>query len=141
MAKKPEAVFSRHVIAMLPGFDIVRVETVASLGFPDMVLTDKGGTGKVCFLENKVVSRGLKVGLRPHQVSFLFRQWSYGASAYILVKHVPAGKRVGKICLYEGGQAMALSEKGLSLDPVLLFSTAAVDWQQIREKLLSKNST
>jgi len=141
MAKKPEAVFSRHVIAMLPGFDIVRVETVASLGFPDMVLTDKGGTGKVCFLENKVVTRGLKVGLRPHQISFLFRQWSYGVSAYVLVKHIPVGKRIGSILLYEGGQSMELQEKGLSLPPVLSFSTAAVDWQQIRERLLSKNST
>ena len=140
MARKPETLFSRHIIAMLPGFDIVRVETSASLGFPDMVLTDKRGSGKVCFLENKVVSRGQKVLLRPHQIAFLYRHWSYGAAAYILVKHVPVGKRIGRLCLYSGGQAMELQEKGLALDPVLSYSTATVDWQQIREKLLSINA-
>ena len=66
MARKPEAVFSDYIREHLPGVDISRVESVANLGFPDMVIANKE-TGTVGFLENKVVSRGLKIGLRPHQ--------------------------------------------------------------------------
>jgi hypothetical protein len=136
MARKPEAVFSDWIRDGLIDVDITRVESRASLGFPDMVIVDKSGTGKVCFLENKVVQRGLKIDLRPHQVSFLFRHWKYGCSTFVLVKHLPVGKRVAMINLYSGGQVMELLENGLRVDPIFRYPSNGMDWEQLTSTLL-----
>lgn len=138
MARKPEAVFSDYVRDNLRDVDISRVESVANLGFPDMVIADKLGSGRIGFVENKVVQRGLQVGLRPHQISFLFRHWSYGCPAFVLVKHLPVGKRIGMVNLYHGGQVMELAEVGLRLDPVIRWPSNGVDWQRLRGFILGE---
>jgi hypothetical protein len=136
MARKPEAVFSDYIREHLRDVDISRVESIANLGFPDMVIADKIGSGRVGFLENKVVQRGLKVGLRPHQVSFLYRHWSYEIPAFCLVKHLPVGKRVGLVFLYHGGQLPEVLEKGLRVSPVRRWASDAIDWEELRRLLL-----
>lgn len=136
MARKPESVFSDYVRERLRDVDISRVESVANLGFPDMVVADKLGSGRVGFLENKVVQRGLKVGLRPHQVSFLVRHWSYGCPAFLLVKHLPIGKRIGLVFLYHGGQVTDVLLEGLRVTPVRRWPSDAVDWEELRKLLL-----
>jgi len=136
MARKPESIFSDYVRERLRDVDISRVESVANLGFPDMVVADKLGSGRVGFLENKVVQRGLKVGLRPHQVSFLVRHWSYGCPAFLLVKHLPIGKRIGLVFLYHGGQVTDVLLEGLRVAPVRRWSSDAVDWEELRKLLL-----
>jgi hypothetical protein len=138
MARKPEAVFSDHIRQHLRDVDISRVESVANLGFPDMVLADKLGSGRVGFLENKVVQRGLRVGLRPHQVSFLYRHWSYGVPAFCLVKHLPIGKRIGIALLYHGGQLPEVLEKGLRVPPVVKWATDDINWETLRGYLLGE---
>jgi hypothetical protein len=138
MAKKPESVFSDHVREHLPDVDISRVESVANLGFPDMVIADRLGSGRIGFLENKVVSRGLQVGMRPHQVSFLYRHWHYGCPAFVFVKHLPAGKRVAMLNLYHGGQTLELATVGLRLDPIMRWPSNGVDWQRLRGFLLGE---
>lgn len=138
MARKPEAVFSDYVRDNLRDVDISRVESVANLGFPDMVIADKLGSGRIGFVENKVVQRGLQVGLRPHQISFLFRHWSYGCPAFVLVKHLPIGKRIGMVNLYHGGQVMELAESGLRLAPVIRWPSNGVDWQRLRGFILGE---
>lgn len=138
MARKPESVFSDYIRGHLPDVDISRVESMANLGFPDMVISDCLGTGRVGFLENKVVQRGLKVGLRPHQVSFLYRHWSYGVPAYCLVKHVPLGKRLGLALLYHGGQTPEVLEKGLRVEPVIKWESNNIDWATLRLLLLGQ---
>jgi len=137
MARKPESVFSDYVRERLRDVDISRVESVANLGFPDMVLVDKY-SGRVGFLENKVVQRGLKVGLRPHQVSFLIRHWSYGCPAFLLVKHLPIGKRIGVVFLYHGGQAADVLLDGLRVEPVRRWASDAVPWEELRKLLLGE---
>jgi hypothetical protein len=137
MARKPESVFSDYVRERLRDVDISRVESVANLGFPDMVLVDKC-SGRVSFLENKVVQRGLKVGLRPHQVSFLVRHWSYGCPAFLLVKHLPIGKRIGLVFLYHGGQAADVLLEGLRVEPVRRWASDAVPWEELRKLLLGE---
>ena len=137
MARKPESVFSDYVRERLRDVDISRVESVANLGFPDMVLVDKC-SGRVGFLENKVVQRGLKVGLRPHQVSFLVRHWSYGCPAFLLVKHLPIGKRIGLVFLYHGGQAADVLLEGLRVEPVRRWASDAVPWEELRKLLLGE---
>lgn len=138
MARKPEAVFSDYIRDHLRDVDISRVESVANLGFPDMVIADKLGSGRVGFVENKVVQRGLQVGLRPHQISFLFRHWHYGCPAFVLVKHVPVGKRVGMVNLYHGGQCLELAEIGLRLDPIIRWPSNGIDWERLRDYILGK---
>ncbi len=137
MARKPESIFSDYVRERLRDVDISRVESVANLGFPDMVLVDKY-SGRVGFLENKVVQRGLKVGLRPHQVSFLVRHWSYGCPAFLLVKHLPIGKRIGLVFLYHGGQAADVLLEGLRVEPVRRWASDAVPWEELRKLLLGE---
>ena len=138
MARKPEAVFSDYVRDNLRDVDISRVESVANLGFPDMVVADRLGSGRIGFVENKVVQRGLQVGLRPHQISFLFRHWQYGCPAFVLAKRLPVGKRVGMVNLYHGGQCMELAEIGLRLDPVIRWPSNGVDWQRLRGFILGE---
>ena len=136
MAKKPEAVFSEYIRERLPSVDISRVESVANLGFPDMVIADKMGSGRVGFLENKVVQRGLKINLRPHQVSFLYRHWLYGCPAYVLVKHLPIGKRDAIVFLYHGGQCDDLLSQGLRVQPVIKWAMEEINWKLLKDYLL-----
>ena len=70
---KPEASFSARVRAgLLPyGADIERIENRVNLGIPDMLV---GVLDRFVLLELKVVDRGLKVNLRPHQIAFMARQ-------------------------------------------------------------------
>ena len=66
----PEARFSARVKAGLVHCDIERVENRVNLGVPDMMI----GVGDAFVLvELKVVAKGLKVGLRPHQIAFMTR--------------------------------------------------------------------
>lgn len=136
MAKKPEAVFSEYIRERLPSVDISRVESVANLGFPDMVIADKSGSGRVGFLENKVVQRGLKVNLRPHQVSFLYRHWLYGCPSFILVKHMPIGKRDAIVFLYHGGQCDELLDQGLRVQPIIKWEMQDINWELLKSYLL-----
>jgi hypothetical protein len=136
VARKPESVFSDFIRDHLPDVDISRVESVANLGFPDMVIADRAGTGKIGFLENKVVQRGLKVHLRPHQISFLYRHWLYGCPAFVLVKHLPIGKRNSIVFLYHGGQCDDLLAQGLRVQPVIKWESNAIDWLLLKNLLL-----
>jgi hypothetical protein len=140
MARKPEAVFSDYIHANLQGVDISRVESGVNLGFPDMMLADKN-TGEIAFLENKVVSAGQSVKLRPHQVSFAYRHWSYGVNCFVFVKHVLKGKRSGKLHLYTGGQALALASQGLRETPLCSWDyPVAGQWDEIRKTLFGSFS-
>lgn len=136
MAKKPEAVFSDYISAHLPDADISRIESLANLGFPDMSIADKL-TGRIAYLENKVVSRGLQVKMRPHQVSFAVRHWSYGVPVFILIKHVLPGKRSGSVYLYPGAVADQLLLSGLRVAPLdtFPFPMALDNWQRLRHHL------
>lgn len=136
MAKKPEAVFSDYILAHLPDVDISRIESMANLGFPDMSIADKL-TGRIAYLENKVVSRGLQVKMRPHQISFALRHWSYGVPVFILIKHVLSGKRFGCVYLYPGAVADQLLLLGLRVPPLetFPFPMSAEHWQRIRHHL------
>ena len=135
MAKKPEAVFSEYLRDHLLNVDISRIESMANLGFPDMVVVGKT-CGSVGFVENKVVSRGLQVGLRPHQISFLYRHAQYGCAAHVVVKHCLPGKRLYTINVYNGNQVLALAEEGLRLAPVFRAASDSINWEQLTEILL-----
>ena len=81
---KPEARFSARVRDVLIkfGVDIDRIENRANLGIPDMLV---GVGDRFAMMELKVVSAGLKTGLRPHQISFLTKHSAKGRPCFILI--------------------------------------------------------
>lgn len=138
MAKKPEARFSARIVKNLQGFYIDRIESRVGLGIPDMFLTCKT-TGKILAIENKAVTRGLKVPLRPHQVSYLLSRAMVGAPVYVLVLHKKEGEAVGRVCLYSGADADVLTREGLRLKPLAEWPDNKIEWHRLGYILMSGN--
>jgi hypothetical protein len=140
MATTPEARFSARVRDGLKavGCDIERIENRVNLGVSDMLI----GVGD-CFVtvELKVISRGLKVTLRPHQIAFLTRHALMGRPCFVLV--LRAGGEVLKperVLLYHGRDAVALAADGLRLPPLAEWPSRGMDWQTLRDYLSGRLS-
>jgi hypothetical protein len=132
---KPEAAFATRVREGLTkfGVDIERIENRVNLGIPDMLL----GVGeRFVMMELKVVQRGLKVGLRPHQIAFMERQSGKGRPCFILV--LQSGGTVLKpamIYLYCGRDAIDLASVGLRLPPLGSWPSRGMDWEELYKEL------
>jgi hypothetical protein len=137
---KPEAAFATRVREGLTrfGVDIERIENRVNLGIPDMLL----GVGeRFVMMELKVVQRGLKVGLRPHQIAFMERQSGKGRPCFILV--LQSGGTVLKpamIYLYRGRDAIDLAGVGLRLPPLGSWASRGMNWEDLY-KILSEMET
>jgi hypothetical protein len=107
-----------------------------NLGIPDCLIALKD-QGKFVMVELKVVKKGLKVNLSPHQVAFHIKHAELGCPSFVLVEyHPPNASRVNSFLqLYEGSQAGDLLARGVLLTPIDKWSLANVDWQVLREKL------
>jgi hypothetical protein len=70
------------VKAALPNCSIERIENRVNLGIPDMLI---GVGDRFVLVELKVIAKGLKVGLRPHQIAFMTRHAAKGRPCFILV--------------------------------------------------------
>jgi len=132
---KPEAAFATRVREGLTkfGVDIERIENRVNLGIPDMLL---GVGDRFVMMELKVVQRGLKVGLRPHQIAFMERQSGKGRPCFILV--MQSGGTVLKpaaIHLYRGSDAIELAEVGLRLQSFKSWPSRGMDWEELYKKL------
>jgi len=116
----PEARFSARVKAGLVNCSVERIENRINLGIPDMLV----GVGE-CFvlMELKVVAKGLKVGLRPHQI------------AYILVLDAGNTLRPSTIRLYQGSDAMKLAAEGIKLEPFRCWPSRGMPWGELEETL------
>lgn len=137
---KPEAAFSARVRDGLIrfGVDIERIENRVNLGIPDMLV---GVDDRFVMLETKVVQRGLKVGLRPHQIAFMARQSGKGRPCFILV--LQSGGTVLKpaaIHLYRGRDAIDLAGVGLRLPSLKSWPSRGMDWEGLY-KILSGTET
>jgi hypothetical protein len=132
---KPEAAFATRVRDGLTkyGVDIERIENRVNLGIPDMLL----GVGeRFVMMELKVVQRGLKVGLRPHQIAFMERQSGKGRPCFILV--LQSGGTVLKpaaVHLYRGRDAIDLASVGLRLPSLKSWPSRGMDWEDLYKKL------
>ena len=129
MATTPEARFSARVRDGLKalGCDIERIENRVNLGVSDMLV---GVADCFVTVELKVVSRGLKVTLRPHQIAFLTRHALMGRPCFVLVLNLD------RVLLYHGRDAVALATEGLRLPPLAVWPSRGMDWQGLKEKLL-----
>jgi hypothetical protein len=134
MSAAPEALFSARVRAGLKacGCDVERIENRVNLGVSDMFI---GAGSQFAAVELKVVSRGLAVKLRPHQISFLTRHALKGRPAFVLVKYSVANE----IRIYNGDQAIALSTEGLRLAPFRVWQSRGMPWEELAGILSGRN--
>lgn len=128
----PEARFSARVKAGLVNCDIERVENRVNLGIPDMMI---GVEDRFVLVELKVVSKGLKVGLRPHQIAFMTRHAAKGRPCFVLVLDMGNTLRPSTIRLYHGRDAMALATEGIKLDPLRCWPSRGMPWKELEETL------
>jgi hypothetical protein len=128
----PEARFSARVKAGLANCDVERIENRVNLGIPDMLV----GVGEYfVLLELKVVTKGLKIGLRPHQIAFMTRHATKDRPCFILVLDAGNTLRPSTIRLYDGRDAMALATEGIKLKPLRCWPSRGMPWKELEETL------
>jgi len=128
---KPEARFSARVRdGLVPfGVDIDRIENRVNLGIPDMLV---GVGDRFAMVELKVVARGLKVELRPHQIAFLTRHAAKGRPCFILVlQEGGTTLKPAKIHLYRGRDAMEVATHGLRHPAVAVWPSRGMPWADL----------
>ena len=128
----PEARFSARVKAALPNCSIERIENRVNLGIPDMLI---GVGDRFVLVELKVIAKGLKVGLRPHQIAFMTRHAAKGRPCYVLVLDMGNTLRPSTIRLYHGRDAMQLAAEGLRLIPIQSWPSRGMPWGELEETL------
>lgn len=133
----PEVAFAARVRDGLRslGLDIERIENRVNLGVSDMLV---GAGDRFVTIELKAVSRGLKIGLRPHQIAFLTRHAARGRPCFVLVHQISTVVRPGRIALYHGRQAIELADQGLRLAPLAAWPNRGMPWQELANILLGK---
>lgn len=133
----PEAEFAARVRDGLRplGVDTERIENRVNLGVSDMLV---GAGDRFAAVELKVVQRGLKVAIRPHQVAFLARHAAAGRPCFVLVLHKAATARPARVLLYAGAQAIALATEGLRLEPAVEWPSRTMPWRELADILSGK---
>ena len=137
---KPEAAFSARVRDGLIrfGVDLERIENRVNLGIPDLLV---GVRDRFVMMELKVVERGLKVSLRPHQIAFMARQTSKGRPCFVLV--LQSGGTVlrpAMIHLYRGRDVIDLAAHGLRLPAWRSWPSRGMPWEELYS-VLSETET
>lgn len=138
MPVKPETNLYKRVRDNLRGCHITRIESRVGLGIPDCLIACKEGV--FVMLELKVVKRGRKVNLSPHQIAFhLKHATDMGCPTFILVQHIPTGGMVkdSMLLLYGGDQVMELAKLGVDLQPIGQWSWGQPMWEVMRHQLLT----
>ena len=133
MPRKPESSLYHRIKENLPNCLITRIESRVGLGIPDCFIAFKQ-TGEFVPVELKVVKKGRKVNLSPHQIAFHARHADIGVRTFVLVLYVPPGKvasKEGKLLLYSGAQIFELVKSGVDTDPVASYHYGAVPWNML----------
>ena len=128
---KPEATFAARVRAGLIrfGVDIERIENRVNLGIPDMLV---GVGDRFAMMELKVVARGLKVELRPHQIAFLTKHAAKGRPCFILVlQDGGTTLKPAKIHLYRGSDAIDVAAHGLRHPALAVWPSRGMPWDDL----------
>lgn len=107
-----------------------------NLGIPDCLIALKND--KFIMVELKVVKRGKKVNLSPHQVAFHLKHSSLNCPTFILVQYHPAGTTSAlkaELFLYRGAQAVDLLHLGIECEPFAKWPLSHVQWHMLRHAL------
>jgi Holliday junction resolvase len=126
-----ETLLFRRLRDSLPDAIFTRIESRVNLGIPDCLIALDG---QLVAVELKVVTRGNKVAISAHQISWLERHAKEGVPCYVLVA-VKKNVSTAVLRLYGGDQAAALSVHGLALEPVDEWPWRSVPWIVVRERL------
>ena len=132
---KPEARFSARVRDALIRFDVAidRIENRVNLGIPDMLV---GVGDRFIMMELKVVSSGLKVALRPHQIAVLTRHAAKGRPCFILVlQEGGTTLKPAKIHLYRGSDAIDVAAHGLRHPALAVWPSHGMPWKELFDRL------
>ena len=89
-------------------------------------------------LELKIVQRGRRINLSPHQYAFHLKHAALGCPSYILVQYHPKGTTKPaeiELRLYSGSQAAEILEKGIETAPIVSYPLSAVDWPDLANRL------
>ncbi|MFZ9739601.1 MAG: hypothetical protein ACO3EZ_16510 [Prochlorotrichaceae cyanobacterium] len=90
-------------------------------------------------LELKVVKRGKKVNLSPHQIAFHHKHSSLKCPTFILIQYHPPGttaSRSAEVLLYSGAQVESLAMVGVDTPPIDRWNLAAMQWNMLRFRIL-----
>ena len=130
MTMKPEAAFAARVREGLRpfGVDIERIENRVNLGIADCLM---GAGPRFVAVELRVVERGLKVALRPHQVAFLTRHAAKGRPCFVLVSYKGTASKPARVLLYRGADAVELAENGLRVPPLRDWPSRGMLWGEL----------
>ena len=137
MAAKPEANLYKRLRENLPNCHFTRIESRVNLGIPDVLLAFPHG--QFAMVELKVVKRGRKVNLSPHQVAFHIKHADLRCPTYILVQHQPAGTThasKSELLLYFGEQAIDLVTLGVDTPALARWPWTAISWAELRKNLV-----
>ena len=108
-----------------------------NLGIPDVLLAFPHGL--FVMVELKVVKRGRKVALSPHQVAFHIKHADLRCPTYILVQHQPTGTAHAKkseLLLFCGEQAIDLVNLGIDTPALARWPWTAISWVELRKHLV-----
>ena len=138
MPAKPESALYRRVKENIPNCHFTRIESRVNLGIPDCLIAFPHG--EFVMVELKVVKRGKKVNLSPHQVAFHLKHSDLRCPTYILVQYQPAKARTvagAELLLYGGDQVLELHKLGVELEPIARWPWLGVPWNMVRQALLT----
>jgi hypothetical protein len=89
-------------------------------------------------VELKVVSRGLKVNLSPHQIAFHLKHADMRCPTFVLVLYAPVGKRKeSELLVYGGDQIMDVHKLGVKAEPLARWPWLGVQWPMLKHCLLT----
>lgn len=130
MPRKPESSLYHRLKENLPSCLITRIESRVNLGIPDCFIAFKQ-TGEIVPVELKVVKKGRKVALSPHQIAFHARHAELGVRTFVLVLYCPPQKHMvkhGQLLLFTGEQVFELVKSGVDTTPVASYQYSNVPW-------------
>ena len=137
MAAKPEANLYKRLNENLPSCHFTRIESRVNLGIPDCLLAFPHGL--FVMVELKVVKRGRKVNLSPHQIAFHIKHADLRCPTYILVQYQPTGTAhasKSELLLFCGEQAIDLANLGVDTPALARWPWTGVSWSDLRKHLV-----
>jgi hypothetical protein len=139
MSRGPEAALYSRLRENLPKAYITRLESRVGLGIPDCLVALGPLPGVFVMLELKVVKKGKKVNLSPHQIAFHHKHSSLKCPTFILIQYHPPGttaSRSAEVLLYSGAQVESLAMVGVDTPPIDRWNLAAMEWNMLRFRIL-----
>lgn len=137
MPTKPESRLAQRIKDGLTGCYVTRIESRVNLGIPDCLIAFPS---RFVMVELKVVDKGLKVNLSPHQISFLMAHAFHKCPVFVVVHYKAPRERHGELLVYAGADADKLADVGVRHEPLARWPINGVVWADFKKVLTSGTS-